>query len=124
MPDTRVSQKNEATPSLIEILEKKFGTFLKVISSNTKNNDLLRPDQKIHHCVGVYSSGDKIHNGVLSDDLNHHIEYCKTFRPGRAIFVDGKCIYRGYLTEQECVVVEKELQESSFKITKVTRPYA
>lgn len=50
---------------------------------------------KIIHTRGVYPNGDYKDNGVLQEDLDNHIEYNKTFRFGRALFVDGKCVYEG-----------------------------
>lgn len=75
----------------------------------------------IHTTVGVYSSGDKVFNGVSTEDLQDHIDYNLSFRPGRAFFVDGKCLNVGYLTPQRCEELEKELKAVKMKVD--TRPY-
>lgn len=56
---------------------------------------------KIHHTRGVYANGDFKDNAVLDSDLADHIEYNKTFRFGRALLVDGKVVYNGYLTDEQ-----------------------
>lgn len=50
---------------------------------------------KIHHTRGVYPNGEYKDNAVLAEHLEGHIEYNKTFRFGRALFVDGVMVYAG-----------------------------
>ena len=78
--------------------------------------------QVIHHTVGVYPNGSYKENGVLDELLESHIEYNRTFRFGRALFVDGKCVYPGFLSEE---VLEKAKQTvANLKpIVKDTQPY-
>lgn len=83
----------------------------------------LNPGEKIIHTMGVYSNGDRKHNGVRESHLAEHIEYNKTFRPGRALFVNGKCENEGYLSKDTCDSIEKELKETPKIMTKVTIPY-
>lgn len=59
---------------------------------------------RIHHTVGVYPNGEYKQNGVTHGLLKGHIDYNKVFRPGRALFVDGKCVHRGALSDE---VLEK-----------------
>lgn len=47
--------------------------------------------------MGLYANGDVKHNGVAEEGLEAHIEYNRLMRFGRALFVDGKCVYKGYL---------------------------
>lgn len=54
---------------------------------------------KIHHTRGVYPNGDYKDNAVAAEDLEHHIEYNKMFRIGRALLVDGVVVYNGYVPE-------------------------
>lgn len=49
----------------------------------------------IHTTVGLYSNGDYKINGVAEENLENHIEYNKQMRPGRSLFVDGKCVIIG-----------------------------
>ena len=37
-------------------------------------------------------------------------EFNSTMRFGCALFIDGKCAYRGYLTPEECTAIEAEEQ--------------
>lgn len=55
---------------------------------------------KIHHTRGVYSNGDFKDNAVLAEHLEGHIEYNKTMRFGRALFVDGVLVYRGSISDE------------------------
>lgn len=54
-----------------------------------------------HISVGVYSNGKYVVNIVRGEDLESHIEYNKTFRFGRGLFIDGKCINQGYLSGEQ-----------------------
>ena len=76
---------------------------------------------QIHTTIGVYKSKSYKVNGVPHDHLETHIEYNKTFRPGRALFVDGVCVYDGYLNENE--VAEMTEQLKNIKVEKDTKPY-
>lgn len=83
----------------------------------------LLKNQKIHWCVGIYSSLEEIHNGVLDIHLDDHVKYNKLYRPGRALFVDGKCVYSGYLKKDDCIRIENELLKKSIQFDKPTIPY-
>jgi hypothetical protein len=76
---------------------------------------------KIHHTAGYYSNGDAKINGVKSENLDEHIEYNLNWRPGRAFFVDGKCLNQGNLSKERCNEIEKELQAAT--MNKDTAPY-
>jgi len=74
----------------------------------------------IHTTIGVYPNGDKKVNGVVSENIAAHIAYNVRFRPGRALFVDGVCVYEG-----SGVADLEKLEEkySSIKMNKDTAPY-
>lgn len=55
---------------------------------------------KIHTTIGVYNNGSFKINGVSSENLESHIEYNTVMRFGRALFVDGICIHKGYLDDK------------------------
>lgn len=57
--------------------------------------------EKIFSTVGVYPNGSYKVNGVKGENLIDHINYNKTYRPGRALFVEGVCHHKGSLTERE-----------------------
>lgn len=86
----------------------------------TAHGDTL-PATGFHHTRGVYANGEFKDNGVAPEDLEIHIEYNLTMRPGRAFFVDGVCRNRGYLSEEQCRRVEAELV--GVTATRCTRPY-
>lgn len=77
----------------------------------------------IHHTVGVYSDGSRKENGVSSENIASHIWYNLRMRPGRAFFVDGFCLNKGYLTIERCEEIEKELQHAAHKMERDTAPY-
>lgn len=49
----------------------------------------------IHHTRGVYPDGSYKDNGVCCKNLAQHISYNLKFRPGRALILDGICVYKG-----------------------------
>ena len=55
---------------------------------------------KIHHTRGVYPNGDFRDNAVSAEHLEGHIEHNKTWRPGRALFVDGVLVYAGLVSKE------------------------
>ena len=77
----------------------------------------------IHTTIGVYNTEGVPYktNGVPSENLADHIKYNIQMRPGRALFLDGVCIWNGYLTWERCEAMEPELKK--VKITKDTQPY-
>ena len=52
-------------------------------------------EKVIHTTIGVYPNGDVMINGVDEKNLEEHVAYNKKFRPGRALLVDGECVYKG-----------------------------
>lgn len=77
----------------------------------------------IHTTIGLYNSGNFKMNGVLPEHLDAHIEYNKTMRFGRALFVDGKCVYNGYLTDDVVKAFEKRIIDENLVMNKCTAPY-
>lgn len=95
----------------------------------------LRPFEKnpdpnhIYTTVGVYNGDINEHtqlkvNGVTQEWIEHHIDYNKTYRFGRALFVDGQCVYTGYLSETAAYQWEHKItHDLKLKRTKDTSPY-
>lgn len=83
--------------------------------------------QTIHTTIGVYlNCQDRSWwktNGVPARHLEEHIEYNKVFRFGRALFVDGKCVNRGYLSEEDVARIESELEQDPIVLERDTQPY-
>ncbi len=78
---------------------------------------------KFHHTRGVYPDGSYKDNGVLPELLEKHIEYNKTMRPGRALFVDGVCIYKGFVTEDTLTAMTVRLKNFPVIMNRDTQPY-
>lgn len=80
----------------------------------------------IHTTIGVYPNTDrglwKI-NGVDASRLEKHIQYNKEWRWGRALFVDGTCVYPGNVRREDIDRIEAELKEKPIVIQKDTAPY-
>lgn len=75
----------------------------------------------IHTSIGVYANGTFKTNGVSSENIVQHIGYNQQARPGRALFVDGVCLNKGYLSYEE---VEEWLKRcKDIKHFKDTAPY-
>ena len=53
-----------------------------------------------HITIGVYTNGQWKYNVVRDEDLESHIEYNKTFRWGRLLYVDGVRVYDGCHKEE------------------------
>lgn len=77
----------------------------------------------MHYTVGVYMNGRHVVNVVRDEDLEDHIWYNKTFRWGRGLFVDGKCVHRGYLGGEQVRNWEKRISEMDIDLSKPTIPY-
>lgn len=77
----------------------------------------------IHHTMGVYANGDRVNNGVMTEHLDDHITYNRAMRPGRALFVDGRCVHRGYIPQETCDAIERDLAANPKTMTRCTAPY-
>lgn len=76
-----------------------------------------------HISVGVYSNGDYVVNIVKEEDLIAHIEYNRTFRFGRALFVDGKCLNEGYLSDNQISYWINKIKNMTFNTTIASKVY-
>lgn len=77
--------------------------------------------RRIYTTVGVYGNGTYKTNGVSEDDLELHIKYNLDFRPGRAFFVEGKCINKGYFSDEEVLFWTEKIK--NIEIKEITAPY-
>lgn len=87
------------------------------------NAQVAKSGKKILHTRGVYSSGDHKENGVALEHINEHIPYNLMFRWGRALFVEGFCINKGYLSEEEIAECIKKLKDHPVSFSRNTAPY-
>jgi hypothetical protein len=79
----------------------------------------------MHTTIGVYANGSFKMNGVKPEHLEEHIKYNLTNRFGRALFIDGKCHYKGYLSEADAKNWEEKIASDpqKFTATRITIPY-
>ena len=84
---------------------------------------LLSTPQQVFSTIGVYNSGNRQYNGVRPEHLKYHVEYNLTYRGGRALFVEGKCVHSGYLDSERISNLEKELAEHPHVPTKASKKY-
>lgn len=77
----------------------------------------------MHVTVGVYKNNEYKYNIVLERDLENHIEYNKIFRFGRALFVDGKCVHQGYLSDEQIEDWTRKISGMRFDLSHPTIPY-
>jgi hypothetical protein len=91
------------------------------------NKEILQKNKglKMTKTIGIYPNGDFKWNNVLSEHLEHHIEY-QNCRPGRMFIVDGKIINDGMGVLEN--VSEERIQEiiktvDEMQISYSTEPY-
>ena len=53
-----------------------------------------------HLILGVYANKHYISHVVKGKDLEAHIQYYKTHRPGLLLYVDGQRVYNGVIKEE------------------------
>lgn len=81
------------------------------------------PPSGFHYTLGAYNTpGCFKSNGVDPAHLVDHIEYNLMMRPGRALFVDGKCLFVGYLGHERCLDIEQQ-DIARRTATRCTAPY-
>lgn len=76
-----------------------------------------------HVTIGVYNNNEFKVNIVREEHLESHIEYNKTFRWGRALFVDGKCVHKGYLSDERITEWTEKISKMTFDTRKSSEPY-
>ena len=76
---------------------------------------------EIFTTVGLYNNQEYKTNGVTKTHLAIHIHYNIIHRFGRALFINGRCIYKGYLNKD--VIAHFEGKFKDIKLTKDTQPY-
>lgn len=76
-----------------------------------------------HVTIGVYNSDEYKINIVKPEHLKGHVEYNMSWRWGRALFVDGVCVYNGYLSEEDIVEWTKKISEMNIDNSKPSDLY-
>ena len=80
-----------------------------------------------HLTLGVYPNGDYKWNVVLDSDLADHINYNKTLRPGRLLYVDGERVHDGLMKGAELEkydnIAEKFYRDNNIDLNKPSVPY-
>lgn len=83
----------------------------------------------MHLTIEVYTNKQWKYNVVRDEDLEDHIEYNKTWRWGRLLYVDGVRVYDGCHKAESLPMYDalaKEVYEDLLKkvnLNKDTRPY-
>lgn len=80
-----------------------------------------------HLTLGIYSNGQYKFNVVRGEDLESHIEYNKTWRWGRLLYVDGKRVWNGCV-KTECLkkyddIAKNFYENNNINMNKATIPY-
>ena len=89
-------------------------------SKRIANGEVKMPN---HFTVGVYNNNQYKTNVVRHEDLESHIEYNKTWRFGRALFVDGECVNKGYLSDERIAEWTEKISKMKPDLSKSTEPY-
>lgn len=71
---------------------------IKAIQLLDSSFSLVSP--KFYYGVGVYNNDSMKTNHIQDSHLPDHIAYNLVMRPGRALFINGVCIHRGYLSQE------------------------
>lgn len=75
--------------------------------------------------IGIYPSKNYKTNIIAPEDLEAHIEYNKTMRPGRLLYVDGKRVYNGQVKEERLTEYDelaKQIFEDMSRFKTASRP--
>lgn len=78
----------------------------------------------MHVTLGIYHNKDYKFNVVRDEDLQEHIEYNKTWRPGRLLYVDGKRVNNGCINPEYLDEYDKIAKDffDNFDISKYGKP--
>lgn len=79
---------------------------------------------KIYTTIGLYPNGTYKTNGVSEEHIQSHIEYNKTFRPGRTLFIDGEVEYRGIgISDDTLKEFKDKIKVKPIVVSTCTAPY-
>lgn len=78
---------------------------------------------KFHHTRRLYPSGRYVDNGVREENLATHLEYNRVNRPGCALLVDGKVVYKGLIRLDVITAMEMRLKNFPMTYHRDTSPY-
>jgi hypothetical protein len=90
---------------------------------DAERRDMIRKAEAApvkHHTVGVYKNQSYKQNCVPDFELEQHVKYNTEYRWGRGLFVDGKCVHQGYLSDAEVATWEAKLKD--WPMPKITYP--
>lgn len=80
-----------------------------------------------HLTLGVYLDGSYEYNVVCGEDLEHHIEYNRIWRPGRLLYVDGDRVFDGCIRKEALSrydeIARKFFEGNSVDMSLPTIPY-
>lgn len=76
-----------------------------------------------HVTIGVYANNSHKINIVKPEHLEGHIDYNKTMRFGRGLFVDGKCVHKGYLDDKQVQDWETKIEQMNINTSNPSKEY-
>lgn len=101
-----------------------LGKIEKEILSQFSNGISIPNESKIYTTIGVYANGNQKSNGVVETHLPIHIAYNIRMRFGRALIINGICVYPGLGVSEESIQKYIDLyQKGNLVHTKNTEPY-
>ncbi len=77
----------------------------------------------IHQSYGVYPNMGMVRNGVPTEHLKEHIAFNIKHRPGRALIVDGVCLFKGNLDQVKIDAAMIVIMQQPY-LGHDTQPYA
>jgi len=86
-------------------------------------DDLLGSDKQVFSTIGVYANGSRQYNGVRREDLHAHVEYNLHYRSGRALIIEGRCVYSGHVDDKKIKSLEEELAQHPHTPSEASKIY-
>lgn len=114
-----------ATRTLDEIIKAGDGLTLSEVVTAIEAEIPAHRVFPLHRTYGVYPNGSWRRNAVRDSDLTAHVEYNKTMRFGRALFVDGALVYPGSCSPEVLQQFAESLpaRDADWHPTQPTIPY-
>lgn len=81
--------------------------------------------KKFQTVVSVYGNGEYVINGVEIKEFSAYIRNTIKYGTGRALFIQGVCMYHGFLPPNDVEKWERKIQSNpdDFLAQEITKPY-
>lgn len=90
---------------------------LRKVAEVAAKSEKMIPKKKFR-LVGVYNNGARKYYNIPADMIMNDVDYDIQMRWGRALFVDGQCLYTGYLDVPRCLKIQEELKKELEELNK------